>query len=186
MNDTQIIELYFQRRESAIECTAEKYGDYLNHIAFNILRCPEDSEEVVEDTYLAAWNTIPPTVPAVLKHFLSRIVRNLAFSRLDYLKAKRRSSHLDVLLSELEECLPDRRGSAEDMLEAKELGKCLNSFLEGLDRDDCRIFLSRYYYGLTISEIAVKFDFPQRRVKYRLSRLRGDLRNHLNKEGFYV
>ena len=186
MTDTQIIELYFQRRESAIECTDQKYGSYLNQVAFNILRCREDTEEVVEDTYLAAWNTIPPTVPDVLKHFLSRIARNLAFTRLDYLTAKRRSNHLDILLSELEDCLPDHRGSAEDVFEAKELGVCLNRFLETLDQDDCRIFLNRYYYGLTITEIAVKFNIPQRRVKYRLSCLRSNLRSHLNKEGFCV
>lgn len=186
MEDTQIIELYFNRCESAIMQTAQKYGSYLNQVAFNILRCPEDTEEIVEDTYLAAWNAIPPAVPVVLKHFLSRITRNLAFSRLDYLTAKRRSAHLDVLLSELEDCLPDSRGSAEDILEAKELGTCLNRFLETLDRTDCRIFLNRYYYGRTIPEIAERYDIPQRRVKYRLSCLRKELRTHLSREGIMV
>ena len=84
MDDTQIIGLYFSRSESAIAETAKKYGAYLNQVAYNILRCREDTEEIVEDTYLAAWNAIPPTKPNVLKHFLSRITRNLAFTRLDY------------------------------------------------------------------------------------------------------
>ena len=186
MDDTQIIQLYFSRSETAIEQTASKYGPYLNQVAFNILRCREDTEEIVEDTYLAAWNAIPPTVPAVLKHFLSRITRNLAFTRLDYLTAKRRDSHMDILLSELNECFPDRRGSAEDIWEAKQLGKMLNSFLETLDHADCRVFLCRYYYGMTIGEIANKHCIPQRKVKYKLSCVRDKLRRYLQKEGVIV
>lgn len=186
MEDTQIIQLYFARSEAAIEETASKYGPYLNQVAFNILRCREDTEEVVEDTYLAAWNAIPPAVPLVLKHFLSRITRNLSFTRLDYLTAKRRNSQLDMLLSELDECLPDRRGSAEDIWEAKQIGHALNRFLDALDQTDCRIFLNRYYYGMTIGEISEKYGIPQRKVKYRLSCLRKQLRSHLTKEGVTV
>lgn len=186
MDDTQIIQLYLSRNEAAIAGTSDKYGSYLNQVAFQILRCSEDTEEVVEDTYLAAWNAIPPTVPAVLKHFLSRITRNLAFTRLDYLTAKRRDRHMDILLSELDECFPDRRGSAEDIWEAKQLGKLLNRFLETLDHTDCRIFLCRYYYGMTIAEISDKHGIPQRRVKYRLSCIRSQLRTYLGKEGIIV
>ena len=186
MDDTQIIQLYFTRSESAIEATAEKYGRYLNQVAFHILRCWEDTEEIVEDTYLTAWNTIPPTVPAVLKHYLSRITRNLAFTRLDYLTAKRRDNHLNVLLSELDACIPDRRGSAEDIWEAKQIGVSLNRFLSTLNRLDCQIFLCRYYYGMTLSEISQKHGLPQRNVKYRLSCLRKQLRDHLSKEGVIV
>lgn len=186
MDDSQIIQLYLSRSEEALEKTASKYGSYLNQVAFNILRCREDTEEIVDDTYMAAWNAIPPTIPAVLKHFLSRITRNLAFDRLDYMTAKRRGSHLDILLSELEDCLPDTRGSAEDMLEARQIGQALNRFLETVNRKDCQIFLNRYYYGMTISEIAEKYGFPQRNVKYRLSCLRQQLRSYLNKEGIAV
>ena len=186
MDDTQIIDLYFSRSESAIAETAAKYGSYLNQVAYNILRSREDTEEIVEDTYLAAWNAIPPTVPTVLKHFLSRITRNLSFTRLDYLTAKRRDNHMDVLLSELDACVPDRHGSIEDIWEAKQIGVSLNRFLDTLDRTDCRIFLNRYYYGMAISEIANKYELPQRKVKYRLSVLRKQLRSHLNKEGVIV
>ena len=84
MEDTQIIALYLSRQEAAIGETAKKYGGYINQIAYNILRCREDTEEIAADTYLAAWNAIPPEIPRVLKHFLSRIARNLAFDRLDY------------------------------------------------------------------------------------------------------
>lgn len=186
MDDTQIIDLYFSRSEGAIAETAKKYGSYLNQIAYNILRCREDTEEVVEDTYFAAWNAIPPTRPEVLKHFLSRITRNLSFDRLDYLTAKRRSGHMAILLSELEECIPDHRGDVEALWEAKQIGASLNRFLEKLDRTDCRIFLCRYYYSMTLTEIAEKYQLPQRNVKYRLSCLRKKLRKQLDKEGIAI
>lgn len=186
MDDTQIIDLYFSRSETAIAETAVKYGPYLNQIAYNILRSREDTEEIVEDTYFAAWNTIPPTRPDVLKHFLSRITRNLSFSRLDYMTAKRRNGNMAVLLSELEECIPDHRGNLEAVWEAKQIGASLNRFLDTMDRTDCRIFLCRYYYSMTIAQIAEKYVMPQRKVKYRLSILRKQLRKHLDKEGIVI
>ena len=186
MHDTQIIQLYLDRCETAIEQTAAKYGAYLNQVAYNILRCPEDTEEIVEDTYFAAWNAIPPAIPSVLKHFLSRITRNLAFSRLDYLTAKQRNRHGDILLSELEDCLPDRSGSTEELWEAKQIGIVLNRFLEIIAPSDCRIFLSRYYYGMTIGEISKRYDVSERKVKYRLRCMRERLRVYLCKEGVIV
>ena len=183
MDDTQIIDLFFIRSESAITETARKYGAYLNQVAYHILRCREDTEEIVEDTYLAAWNAIPPTRPQVFKHFLSRITRNLSFDRLDHLTARKRSSHMSVLLSELEECIPDHSSDPEALWEAKAIGIALNHFLETLDADDCRIFLCRYYYNLTISEIANRYHFSERKVKYRLSCARKCLRKFLDKEG---
>lgn len=186
MDDTQIIDLYFSRSESAIAETAKKYGSYLNQVAYNILRCREDTEEIVEDTYLAAWNAIPPTKPMVLKHFLSRITRNLSFDRLDYITAKRRDGHMVTLLSELDECIPDHKGNVESVWEAKQIGVSLNRFLETLERMDCRVFLCRYYYNMSVKEIAEKYQLPQRKVKYRLSCLRNQLRKHLNREGIVV
>ena len=186
MDDTQIIELYFKRSETAIAETARKYSSYLNQIAYNILRCREDTEEVVEDTYFAAWNAIPPTKPMVLKHFLSRITRNLSFDRLDYLTAKRRSGHMAILLSELEECIPDYRGDVEALWEAKQIGVSINRFLETLDKIDCWVFLGRDYYTMTLAEISEKYQLPLRNVRYRLSCLRKKLRKHLDKEGIVV
>lgn len=186
MDDTQIIDLYFQRKESAIQETAEKYGAYLNQISYNILRSREDTEEIVEDTYFAAWNAIPPTKPLVLKHFLSRITRNLSFTRLDYLTAKRRNGHMAVLLSELEECIPDERQNPEKRFHTRETAKIINGFLETLSREECRIFLCRYYYNLTIPEIAEKYGLKPRTVKYRLSLMRQSLKKRLEKEGITV
>lgn len=186
MDDTQIIQLYFSRSESAIAETAKKYGAYLNQIAYNILRCREDTEETVEDTYLAAWNQIPPTVPRVLKHFLSRIVRNLSFTRLDYLTAQRRDPHMCLLLSELDACIPSNAGDPEKHWETKAIALSINQFLSRQEKEDCGIFLSRYYYSMTIAEIADKYGISQRSVKYRLSKLRYSLRKQLEKEGITV
>lgn len=186
MDDTKIIKLYFQRSEAAIEETARKFGAYLNQVAYRILRCREDTEEIVSDTYIAAWNSIPPTVPSSLKHYLSRITRNLSFDRMDYLTAGRRNTHMNVLLSELEGCLPDPKRSMEDQWEAKEIGQSLNRFLGTLRPEDCRIFLARYFYGQTIREIADSYGISSSKAKYRLSCIRGKLRTHLAKEGITV
>lgn len=186
MDDTQIIDLFFIRSESAIAETARKYGAYLNQVAYHILRCREDTEEIVEDTYLAAWNAIPPTRPQVFKHFLSRITRNLSFDRLDHLTARKRSSHMSVLLSELEECIPDHSTDPEALWEAKETRLVLNRFLESLNKQDCQFFLCRYFYNMALGEIAEKYGLSQRQIKYRLSCMRKALRKLLEKEEIAV
>lgn len=183
MEDTEIVRLYFQRSEEAIAQTQKKYGHYLSQVAYNILHCQEDTEEVVGDTYWAAWNAIPPTRPNVLKHFLSRITRNLSYDRMDYNTAKRRNPHMTVLFSELDECLPDRRNNTEKLWEAKQIGVSLNRFLGSVTAEDCAIFLSRYYYAMSVPDISQRYHLPQRKVKYRLSRLRQQLRSHLQQEG---
>ena len=179
MVDSKIIDLYFERSDKAIEETSIKYGGYLNQIAYNILRDPSDTEEIVNDTYLGAWNAIPPTRPNSLKHYLSRITRNLSFNRLDYILAGKRNA----LIVELDECIPDKYSDIESILEAKEIGLLLNSFLAVLDRKNCAIFLARYYYSYTIKEIADDYDLSQRQVKYRLLKLREGLRGYFEKEG---
>ena len=186
MDDTRIIELFFSRSEAAIAETSRKYGPYLNQVAYNILRCREDTEEIVEDTYYAAWNAIPPERPRVLKHFLSRITRNLSFDRLDYITAEQRDPHMITLLSELDACIPDRNGDVESVWEAKRIGKALNSFLSRLERMDCAVFLCRYYHSMTIRQISEKYGLSERNVKYRLSCLRRQLRKYLDKEGVVI
>lgn len=186
MEDAQIIALYLSRSESAIAETARKYGSYLHQIAFQILRSREDTEEIVDDTYLAAWNTIPPEIPRVLKHFLSRITRNIAFDRLDYLTAKCRDSHMITLLSELDACIPAPDSDPSIAMEAKQIGEVINRFLSGLDRLDCAVFLCRYYYCIPIRQIAGKYSLSERNVKYRLSCMRRALRRFLDKEGIVI
>lgn len=179
MEDSRIIDLYFARSDKAIEETSVKYGGYLNQIAFNILRDSSDTEEIVNDTYLGAWNAIPPARPNSLKHYLSRITRNLSFNRLDYKLAGKRNA----ILVELDECIPDKRSDVESVLKAKEIGLILNNFLAVLDRKNCAIFLARYYYSYTIKEIAYNYNLSQRQVKYRLLKLREGLGEYFDKEG---
>lgn len=186
MEDTQIIDLYLSRQESALQETARKYGHYLKQIAYHILRNPEDSEEVVQDAYLAAWNTIPPEVPRSLKHFLSRIARNLSFNQLDYRTARKRDSHMVLLLSELDTCIPDTLSDPVRQLESHQIGTLLNQFLSTLPPKDCAVFLCRYYHSMSIREIGEKYTLSERNVKYRLSCMRQQLRRELEKEGICI
>ena len=179
MDDSQIINLYLRRSEEAIEETKIKYGAYINQIAYNILRDSRDTEEIVSDTLFGVWNSIPPTKPNSLKHYLSRIVRNISYTRLEYNLAGKRNS----LLVELDECIPDEHSDIWDELEAKEIGVILNGFLSGLDSRSCAIFLARYYYSYAIKEIASDYSLSQRQVKYRLSKIRNNLREYFKKEG---
>lgn len=178
MEDSQIINLYFQRSERAIEESKIKYGGYLNQISYNILRDSRDTEEIVIDSFLGAWNSIPPTKPNSLKHYLSRITRNLSFNRLEYNLAGKRNA----LLVELDECIPDKASDIWNELEAKEIGIVLNGFLSILDRKSCALFLARYYYSYTIKEIATNYNLSQRQVKYRLSKMRNELGQCFEKE----
>lgn len=182
MEDSGIVELYFARSETAIQETGRKYGAYLNQVAYNILRNLCDTEEIVNDTYMAAWNAIPPTKPNNFKHFLSRITRNLSFDRLDYLNAGKRHA----LFVEMDECIPDRRSDIEDIWEAKEIGVALNYFLQTLDRKTCAVFLARYYYSYSVSEVAEQYALSARQVKYLLSKTRDKLRSYFEKEGVVI
>ena len=182
MEDSGIVELYFARSEMAIQETGRKYGTYLNSIAYNILRNLNDTEEVVNDTYMATWNAIPPTNPNNFKYFLSRITRNLSFDRLDYLNAGKRHA----LFVEMDECIPDRRSDVEEIWEAKEIGMALNRFLRTLDRKTCAVFLARYYYAYSINEVAEQYALSARQVKYLLSKTRSELRTYFEKDGVVI
>lgn len=183
MEDTEIIDLFFARSEEAVSQCQRKYGAYLRTISGNILGNREDTEEILNDSFLAAWNTIPPRKPPVLKFYLSGIVRNLSFKRAEYHCAGKRACNARVLLSELEECIPDERKGPEEALEAKELAKYINVFLETLSREDRVVFLERYYLGLTAPQPAKKHGESARQMKYRLTKLRETLKQQLKQEG---
>ena len=180
MKDAEIIELYFSRSQSAIAETEKRYGAYLHTIAANLLRCREDVEEIVQDTYFRAWNAIPPTRPTVLRHFLSRITRNLA---LDRLRKAAGSVRTVELLDELAECIPDSSDSPEEALSAKELGGLLNAFLSRQEESDIRIFVLRFYYAHSLAAIAERAGLTERQVKYRLQCLRRALKQFMKAEG---
>ncbi len=181
MEDVKIIDLFFLRSEDALRETDKKYGNYLRQIAYRILRSREDTEEILGDTMLAAWNTIPPERPRQLRYYLARIIRNRSMDRLDYRTAQCRDNSKELLLSELEECIPDR--CSQDRWEAKEIGDALNRFLGNLPREECGIFLSRYFYGYTLTEIQKKYNLPEHKIRYRLKKTRSQLAAFLQQEG---
>ena len=182
MEDVEIIELYIKRSEDAIRETDLKYSAFLHRLAYNILRDSCDTEEIVNDTYMKAWNAIPPTIPDRLKYFLLRIARNLSLKRLEYLSAGKRSAQY----VELDECIPDRKQNVEENWEAKELGEMLNEFLGTIDRKSCAIFLGRYFYSYSIDELAKWYSLTVRQVKYMLFKTREGLRNFFVQKGVAV
>lgn len=180
MEDVKILDLFFARSEDALRETEQKYGNYLRQAAYRLLRSKEDTEEILGDTMLAAWNTIPPKRPQKLKYYLLRIIRNLSMDRLDYKTAQCRNNTKGLLLSELQDCVPDLQ--SQDRWEAREIGEALNRFLGKLSKEDCGIFLSRYFYGYTLSEIQEKYDLPEYKIRYRLKKVRTDLATFLKQE----
>lgn len=188
MEDQQIIELYFKRDEQAIaECQA-KYGDYCTRIALNILDNLQDAEECVSDTYLRAWEAIPPTKPAKLGAYLGKITRNLS---LDYFKArksaKRGNSLFQVSLDEINECVPAGStgyGSGfDDETEARRVGECINRFLRKQSHEVRDVFICRYFYSDSIGEITRRFGLSESKVTSMLLRTRIKLRRFLESEG---
>ncbi len=183
MEDEKIIELYFERNESAILETAEKYGNYLYKIAFNILSDNEDSEESVNDTYMSAWNTIPPEKPNVFSAFLSKITRYISLNRYRAGKAEKRGGgEIDAAFEEIEECVPDK-SDIYDEIEAKELAEIISEYLKKLPETERKIFVCRYYYLDSLSDISKQFGFSQSKVASMLHRTRKKILSHLEKEG---
>ena len=178
MDDGKIIELYFSRDEGAIRATADKYGRLLTHISEGILASPPDAEECVNDTYLRAWESIPPTRPVSLSAYLARIVRNLSLNRYRADRA-RRASTADVILDELSECLP----AAEEDGRLKDL---LDGFLRALDETDRRLFLGRYWHNYPVNRLATAYGLTANAVSLRLYKTREKLRVYLEKEGYTV
>lgn len=184
MPDEEILALYFERDEAAITETEKKYGGYCRKIAAGCLPRAEDREECISDTYLQVWNAIPPRKPENFRLYLAAIVRNLAFSLWRKFYAHKRGGALvELALDELAECLCSP-GTPEETLEARELGRRLDKFLEGLPVRDRQIFVRRYYYTDTAAEIGSRFDMRENTVLAVLSRTRKKLRVYLQKEGY--
>ena len=181
MDDQNIIALYWARSETAISETAQKYGGYCFSIAKNILTNHEDAEESVNDTYLTAWNAMPPRRPSILATFLGKITRRLAIDRWRYRNAyKRGGGEVTLALDELEDCAS--QDSLEKAMDRKELAAAFNSFLESLPETERLVFLSRYWYLDPISDIAEHFGFSVSKVTSMLRRTRVKLRQALEKE----
>ena len=183
MEDSKIIELYWNRDESAIAQTKEKYEAYCFSIARNILHNQEDAEETVNDTYLATWNAIPPHHPLILSTFIGKICRNLSLNRWRSLSAEKRGGgQIAVSIDELEECIPDERNLRES-LEAEIIAESINDFLAELKESERKVFVCRYWYFDSIDVIAKRFGFTESKTKMMLKRTRDRLRDYLIKEG---
>lgn len=183
MEDEKIIALYFSRSEDAITETAKKYGRYCHTIAYRILQNEEDSEECINDTYMNAWNSIPPRHPEKLRTFLGKLTRNLSLHIYEkYHADKRGAGRTALVLEELQNCIPapDNAAKAIDDMALKEI---LNRFLAGLSAPARVMFLRRYWYFDTVKEIAAAFGVSESKVKMSLLRSRGGLKQYLEKEG---
>lgn len=184
MQDDQIIALYFQRNESAIYETSDKYGAYCAKIANSILNDPEDTEECVSDVWLRTWNAIPPQRPGRLRPFLAKITRNLAFNRYKARSAEKRGGGaMELVLDELAECLPAEE-TVEQVLEGRELEELIRRFLKGCSPRDRDVFLRRYFFVESVQEIARRYRLRESNVLVILSRTRQKLKDFLNKEGY--
>ena len=183
MNDGEIIGLYWQRDETAIAETDKKYGSYCRSIAWNILRSREDTEECVSDTWLRAWNTMPPQKPTILASFLGTITRNLSLDRHRAGRTKRRGGELERVWKELEQCA-DPACDLESRITVQDLSRLLDQFLRSLPVRERDVFLRRYWYTDTIAEVAQRCRMSEGAVKVSLHRTRKKLRRALEKEGF--
>ena len=180
MEDQDIINLFFARDQEGLRQMADKYGGTLMTLARRILRDENDAEEAVSDTWLTAWNTIPPARPEHLYAYLAKICRFSAFGLLDKAHAQKRTATVVSLSAELEGCLPANYGDSSD------LSDILNRFLAGLPTEKRRIFLRRYWFGDDLREIARRYGISESKVKVTLFRLRSQLKVHLEKEGITV
>ena len=185
MEDSGIIDLFFERSEQAIAELERKYGAAVRKTASNVLGSMQDVEECASDAYLAVWNSIPPKRPDPLISYVCRIARNLAVNKAYANTAAKRNSSFDLALDELEECLPSGF-DLESELEARELTEAINRFLDALPEEDRKLFVRRYWYSCSVTELAEICRSTPNRVSVRLFRLREKLRSTLTKEGLLV
>lgn len=183
MEDSQIVDLYWERNEHALQETAVKYGRYCYAIAYNILSNKEDADESVNDTYMSAWERIPPHRPAVLSTFLGKITRRISLNRWrSRTSGKRGGGEVALALDELSACIPAEENT-ERVLEQKELARTISRFLGTLPKTERDVFVSRYWFLASIREISTKFRFTESKTKSMLFRTREKLRNYLLEEG---
>ncbi len=184
MDDAEIIALYWKRDETAIEETSQVYGAYCHSIAEHILHSDRDAEECVNDTWMRAWNAMPPQKPNRLRLFLGKITRNLAFDRYRQQRAEKRGSgEMDAVLEELAECIADPE-DVETVCDQRALRESFNDFLRKLPQRERQLFLRRYFYAEPVRSIAEAYGLRSNHTSVILRRTRQKLREHLKKEGF--
>ncbi|MDR0916400.1 MAG: sigma-70 family RNA polymerase sigma factor [Oscillospiraceae bacterium] len=178
MDDNTIVDLLWQRSEDALTAVAKQYGAYCRKIADNILRSGGDAEECVNETWLRAWNAIPPARPTRLKAFLSKITRNIALDRYEAAHSQKRGGGVtEVALDELAE-IPAPQTEDEG-----EITKVINDFLRGEPSENADVFIKRYWYLLSVKEIAAEYGYSANKITSLLFRMRGRLKQNLESEG---
>ena len=182
LEDREIIALFYARSEQAIAELDRKYGPAVRNTAFRILGSRPDAEECANDTFLGVWNTVPPQNPNPLVSYVCKIARNLATAKYHSNHAKKRDSQYDLVLDELEECIPSTF-NVETALEAKELSAAVSRFLEKLPYEDRYCFVRRYWYVDSVAEIAAQMHSSSHRISVRLYRTRERLCRYLREEG---
>ena len=186
MDDKNIVELFWQRNELAITKAEEMYGAYLQAISFRILGNHFDAEECVNDTYNAAWNSIPPHKPAVLSTYLGKLTRRISLKVLRSRSAQKRGSNeVTLSLDELSECIPAGY-CLDDAIELNELTNTINSFLASLSVNERRVFVLRYWHALPILSICQQLGYSKGKVESMLHRTRAKLKRQLEKEGYFL
>lgn len=183
MNDEMIVDLYLSRNQNAISETQQIYGKRLNHLSFNIVKNKEDANECENDTYLNAWNNIPPNSPKdFLFSFLAKITRNISLNLYNKYHTQKRFAHIVELTREMEECIPNPND--QDMkISESDLTKTINKFLYSLKNIEREIFVSRYWYSESIKEIAITYNFSESKIKSMLMRIRNKMKKYFESEG---
>lgn len=185
MTDKQILDMLLARDEKAIDAMLLCYGKYCRYIAVRIVEDEQDADEILNDVWLCAWNTIPPQHPDPLKGYLGALARNLAINRATQNRAQKRAGQSALCLDELAECVP-ADGSALDPAEQVHLRDTLSAFLSSLPQKTRRIFLGRYWYNTPLCELADAYGMRENAVANLLLRTRKKLKQKLEKEGFFV
>lgn len=184
MEDEEIIEMFFDRKEEAIKAASDKYGALCNTVSYNILRSTEDAKECVNDTMYKAWDTIPPNKPKILSAYLAKIARNIALDRYRFFRRKKRDAFTELL--EESEDIYISADTVEQQVDGKTLAETISAFLRKQTSQKRRMFLCRYWLCESTEDISVKFGVNKNAVYTALSRTRTDLKEYLKKEGFYV
>ena len=185
MTDEKITELFFERSEQAIRELDNKYGKICRSLSYNILNNREDAEECINDAYLGAWNTIPPARPDPLLSYVLKIVRNISLKCYWKKEAAKRNSRFTVSLQEIEDCIADRN-TVEDEVEAGELARIIESFLDTLSAENRVIFMRRYWFSDSYRDIAGITGLSEKNVSVRLTRIREDMRKYLREREVFI
>lgn len=185
IDDEKIIELFFERSEQAIRELDSKYGRVCHALSYNIVNNRQDAEECVNDAYLGAWNAIPPTRPNPLQAYICKIVRNTSLKRYYHKGAAKRNSTYEIAMQEVEAYLP-AQNTVEAEIEARELVRIIESFLNTLSEENCVIFVRRYWFFDTYTEIAKRVCLSEKNISVRLTRIRKQMKDYLIERGVFI